>query len=353
MLEGLGEPAQRDPVRRTAAEAGSAPRADVPLADAPVRRCSATGRGPSACITRARQPWNVSSASSPHPRRAPSTRRCCRPRAEPASDGVTDGRLPGPALVGRASERAELSALWRASERGRAQLVLVTGEPGIGKTRLVEELPLLVRPSWRTHGGGALVLRRGGAGLRSGGCVAALGGAHGPSRPGRPGGALGARSAPARARWRARAGLRRAAGPELNGVSVFSMRSSGRFSCPRRAASAGRRRCPVGRRRDAAVPPLPAAIGARGAAPRCGNGATRGARPERPAERPAGGPAVARVPHRARAAAALASGDGGPGREPLRTPLRRAGRGPPLRRHRGQSTLRRRDAARRMDWRAA
>ena len=47
----------------------------------------------------------------------------------------------------RASERARLAALWRATERGRAQFVLVTGEPGIGKTRLIEEFRSLVRPS--------------------------------------------------------------------------------------------------------------------------------------------------------------------------------------------------------------
>ena len=48
---------------------------------------------------------------------------------------------PGdPVIVGRGDERALLSERWRASERGSAQLVLLTGEPGIGKTRLVEEL---------------------------------------------------------------------------------------------------------------------------------------------------------------------------------------------------------------------
>ncbi|HEY1370490.1 MAG TPA: AAA family ATPase [Gaiellaceae bacterium] len=52
-------------------------------------------------------------------------------------------RLRGPALVGRAQERAQLAELWRTVERGAARFVLVTGEPGIGKTRLVEELASL------------------------------------------------------------------------------------------------------------------------------------------------------------------------------------------------------------------
>ena len=70
--------------------------------------------------------------------------------AEPAPTAVgrKGGRLSGPTLVGRAAERTQLSALWQVSEQGRAQLVLVTGEPGIGKTRLVEELR-----SWCAHRG--------------------------------------------------------------------------------------------------------------------------------------------------------------------------------------------------------
>jgi DNA-binding SARP family transcriptional activator len=55
---------------------------------------------------------------------------------------------PRPPLVGRAAERARLTALWRAAEGGCVQLVLVTGEPGIGKSRLVEELR-----AWCTHRG--------------------------------------------------------------------------------------------------------------------------------------------------------------------------------------------------------
>ena len=42
-------------------------------------------------------------------------------------------------LVGRAVERRQLVELFRASLAGRAQFVLLTGEAGIGKTRLVEE----------------------------------------------------------------------------------------------------------------------------------------------------------------------------------------------------------------------
>ena len=44
------------------------------------------------------------------------------------------------AARGGAAERAELAAAWRSAAGGVAQLVLVTGEPGIGKSRLVEEL---------------------------------------------------------------------------------------------------------------------------------------------------------------------------------------------------------------------
>ncbi len=49
--------------------------------------------------------------------------------AAPRAGGVT-------AYVGRRAERRRLTALWR---DGATQLVVVTGEPGIGKTRLVEE----------------------------------------------------------------------------------------------------------------------------------------------------------------------------------------------------------------------
>lgn len=57
---------------------------------------------------------------------------------EPARGPVTPP-VRGPALVGRAAERAELTAAWRSAESGHAQFVLLTGEPGVGKTRLVDE----------------------------------------------------------------------------------------------------------------------------------------------------------------------------------------------------------------------
>src|SRR5690242_20608238 len=57
--------------------------------------------------------------------------------APPAPD--RSERIGGVAWVGRASELARLTGLWREAQEGKAPLVLVSGEPGVGKTRLVEE----------------------------------------------------------------------------------------------------------------------------------------------------------------------------------------------------------------------
>jgi DNA-binding SARP family transcriptional activator len=60
------------------------------------------------------------------------------PSVAPSST-VEPARAAGPPLIGRAAERTELTRVWRAATAGDARLVLVTGEAGIGKTRLLEE----------------------------------------------------------------------------------------------------------------------------------------------------------------------------------------------------------------------
>jgi class 3 adenylate cyclase/tetratricopeptide (TPR) repeat protein len=55
-------------------------------------------------------------------------------------------------FVGREDELARLTEGWERARSGERQLLLVAGEPGIGKTRLVAELAL------RAHGAGATVL---------------------------------------------------------------------------------------------------------------------------------------------------------------------------------------------------
>lgn len=55
----------------------------------------------------------------------------------PAQRSMATGTPP---LVGRAEEWARLLATWHTAARGRAQMALIRGEAGIGKTRLAEEL---------------------------------------------------------------------------------------------------------------------------------------------------------------------------------------------------------------------
>jgi DNA-binding SARP family transcriptional activator len=54
-----------------------------------------------------------------------------------AARGMGSGTSP---FVGRDAEMARLAAVWSAAASGRAQLVLVSGEAGVGKTRLVDEM---------------------------------------------------------------------------------------------------------------------------------------------------------------------------------------------------------------------
>jgi len=61
--------------------------------------------------------------------------------ASQAETSASRGQLSGTSpFVGRVAEQARLAAAWRDAAAGRAQLVLVTGEAGVGKTRLVDEL---------------------------------------------------------------------------------------------------------------------------------------------------------------------------------------------------------------------
>jgi anti-anti-sigma factor len=55
--------------------------------------------------------------------------------------GGGEGRALAPRpLFGRAEPLAALQAWWREAEAGHGQLVFITGEPGVGKTRLAEEM---------------------------------------------------------------------------------------------------------------------------------------------------------------------------------------------------------------------
>ena len=78
-------------------------------------------------------------------------------QAEPAgaapagAAGPVPAEVPG-AFVGRGAELRRLRAAWDDARRGRRRTVLVTGEAGIGRTRMLAELAALA------EGGGAVVL---------------------------------------------------------------------------------------------------------------------------------------------------------------------------------------------------
>jgi DNA-binding SARP family transcriptional activator/class 3 adenylate cyclase len=78
----------------------------------------------------------------------PSTRRAYEQIRGASSASPTAGRLEvaaTSAFVGRQDELAEAVSVWNETAAGRACLLLVTGEPGVGKTRLVDELTRSVR----------------------------------------------------------------------------------------------------------------------------------------------------------------------------------------------------------------
>lgn len=76
---------------------------------------------------------------------------------DPAHGDPASERASGSPLVGRAAERARLVEVWRAANAGAAQAVLIRGEAGIGKTRLLEEFRAwcghLTRPQQRAAEG--------------------------------------------------------------------------------------------------------------------------------------------------------------------------------------------------------
>src|SRR3954453_11689705 len=63
-------------------------------------------------------------------------------------------RAPGRPLVGRSSELGELRAGLEQTAAGRGSLILLSGEPGIGKTRLLQELSAdAAARDWRVGAG--------------------------------------------------------------------------------------------------------------------------------------------------------------------------------------------------------
>src|SRR5271166_2127992 len=70
-------------------------------------------------------------------RRRPSRGRCSSPRA--CSGGRRGGARALTSLVGREDELSLLKRRWSRALEGEGQFVQIVGEPGIGKSRLIEE----------------------------------------------------------------------------------------------------------------------------------------------------------------------------------------------------------------------
>ncbi len=68
------------------------------------------------------RPWRILGERTPH-----------------GGAGHRLGGTAATALVGREAERATLRALWREAEQGSGRVALLTGEAGIGKSRLIEQ----------------------------------------------------------------------------------------------------------------------------------------------------------------------------------------------------------------------
>lgn len=82
------------------------------------------------------------------------------PPAEPSGSAVRvqapAEAQPQPAVVGRRRELARMEAVLEAAQAGRGRAVLISGEPGIGKSRLAEELAVMASArGFATATGGA------------------------------------------------------------------------------------------------------------------------------------------------------------------------------------------------------
>jgi len=73
-------------------------------------------------------------------RKAPGPSGTDGPPGDPKRGEPGRAASPGPALVGRETDLARLARAWQATRSGNGTAVLLEGEGGIGKTRLVEEL---------------------------------------------------------------------------------------------------------------------------------------------------------------------------------------------------------------------
>lgn len=74
----------------------------------------------------------------------------------PTSDSVRLlDQLARGRLVGRGSELAQLREFWSRAERGQGHMALISGEPGVGKTRLAREVAVYARlqGAWVLQGG--------------------------------------------------------------------------------------------------------------------------------------------------------------------------------------------------------
>jgi DNA-binding winged helix-turn-helix (wHTH) protein len=76
------------------------------------------------------------------------------PSSPPRSQLIPDPRPPIPTLVGREAELAQLHQWLAKALHGARQLIFVTGEPGIGKTTLVDAF-LAESRDWRLEAGSA------------------------------------------------------------------------------------------------------------------------------------------------------------------------------------------------------